>query len=54
MEKAYDQVEWNFVFEALNQLGFHKIWIDWIKECIYIVSYSMIFNDEVIGLSSPT
>jgi len=47
MKKAYDKVEWNFLFEALKQLGFHPRWIHWIKECISTVSYSIIVDDEV-------
>jgi len=27
MEKAYDRVEWPFLFEALLKLGFHPTWI---------------------------
>jgi len=49
MEKAYDRVEWNFLLEALKQLGFHSKWIHWIRECISTVSYSIIVNDEVTG-----
>ena len=49
MEKAYDRVEWNFLLEALKQLGFHSKWIHWIRECISTVFYSIIVNDEVTG-----
>ena len=38
MEKAYDRVEWPFLFYALKQLGFHPKWINWIKECVTTVS----------------
>ena len=54
MKKAYDRVEWAFLFEALKQLGFHKKWINWIKECITTVSCSVIINDEVYGFFKPT
>ena len=50
MEKAYDRVEWTFLFDALKQLGFHKKWITWIKECVTTVSYFVIVNDEVLSL----
>ena len=54
MEKAYDRVEWPFLFEVLRQLGFHQQWINWIKECVTTVSYSVIVNDEVCGFFHPT
>ena len=54
MEKAYDRVEWGFLFEALKQIGFHSKWISWIKECVTTVSYSVIVNDEVCGFFKPT
>ena len=47
MEKAYDRVLWAFLFYALKQLGFYQKWINWIKECVTTVSYSIIVNDEV-------
>jgi len=54
MEKAYDRVEWAFLFGALKQLGFHQKWIAWIKECVATMSYSIIVNDEVCGFFMPT
>ena len=31
MEKAYDRVERQFLFDALKHLGFHPQWIHWIR-----------------------
>jgi len=53
MKKAYDRVEWKFLFENLKQLGFHQKWISWIQQCVTTVSYSVIVNDVVSGFFSP-
>lgn len=29
-EKAYDKINWNFLFECLNQRGFKEKWCKWI------------------------
>jgi len=54
MEKAYDRVEWEFLFESLKILGFHQTWITRIQQCVTIVSYSVIVNDEVSRFFVPT
>jgi len=54
MEKGYDRIEWDFLLNCLQQLGFHVMWIQWIKECISIVSYSIIINNEPSGFFKPT
>ena len=54
MEKAYDRIEWDFLLNSLNQLGFHDNWIQWIKECISTVSYSLIINNEPHGFFKPS
>jgi len=54
MEKAYDRVEWDFLFRTLHLFGFHPKWIDLIKACISSVSYSIVVNDEVCGFFSPS
>ena len=54
MEKAYDRIEWDFLLACLQQLGFHDKWIQWIKECISTVSYSVIINNKPSGFFKPT
>ena len=54
MEKAYHIVKWKFLFEDLMQLGFHKKWIHWNKQCLTTVPYSVIVNDEVSGFFMPS
>ena len=53
MEKAYDIIEWDFIFKVLMEMGFHSTWISWIKECISSTSYSLIVNDAPNGLIKP-
>ncbi|CAN1221817.1 LINE-1 retrotransposable element ORF2 protein [Linum grandiflorum] len=50
MEKAYDRIEWCYLFSLLIKLGFSPTWVTWIKECITTTSFSVLLN----GNSSPT
>ena len=54
MEKAYDRIEWSFIRQCLEHLGFHSKWIQWIMECITSISYSLLVSDEPSGLIRPT
>ncbi|CAN0902963.1 LINE-1 reverse transcriptase homolog [Linum grandiflorum] len=54
MEKAYDRIEWNFLFEMLCRLGFHSSFIAWVEACITTFSYSVNFNGRRVGFFKPT
>ena len=49
IEKAYDQISWNFLFTVLQQMGFGIKWISWIKWCITTASFSVLVNGSSIG-----
>ena len=44
IEKAYDQINWNFSVMVLKKMGFREKWIVWIKWCISIASFSILIN----------
>ena len=54
MEKAYDRIEWDFLLNCLQQLGFDNKWINWVRECITTVTYSIIVNGESCGHFMPS
>jgi hypothetical protein len=53
MEKAFDPMEWSFILAILSKLGFHPIWINWIRICISSPSFSILINGSPFGHFSP-
>ena len=44
MSKAYDHIEWNFLIEVLQSMGFSQKWQNLIFNCISTVSFSVLLN----------
>ncbi|CAN0904410.1 LINE-1 retrotransposable element ORF2 protein [Linum grandiflorum] len=54
MEKAYDRLEWDYLFEAMSRLGFHNKFTSWIKACVTSVTYSINLNGRRFGYIKPS
>lgn len=44
MEKAFNNVNWNALFNILNRHGFGYKWISWMKWCISSAHLSVLVN----------
>ena len=44
IEKAYNHVNWNALFYLMKRMGFGAKWGRWMKACITIVWFSVLFN----------
>ena len=49
IEKAYDHVNWSFLFWLMEMMGFGAKWISWIQWCIGTVSFSVLINGTSSG-----
>lgn len=49
VSKAYDRVDWGFLFHQMRKLGFDNKWIAWIRLCVTTVTYSISFNGSQLG-----
>ncbi|KAL0381644.1 UNVERIFIED_CONTAM: hypothetical protein Sangu_0228700 [Sesamum angustifolium] len=49
LRKAYDTVEWDFLFATLRMFGFPAVFIRWIEECVTSAHFSIYVNGGVHG-----
>jgi len=49
INKAFDQVDWNYLLSVMIKMGFHKKWVDYIKLCLEFVQYLVMVNGDFIG-----
>ena len=54
MKKAYDRIEWDFLWQCLHAMGFPTQWVNWIKECVSNVSYSLKINGHTTQWFRPS
>jgi len=51
-EKAFDRIEWVFLFKALEALGFNDTWVQWVKS-LYKAASSAIKVNGTMGPDFP-
>jgi hypothetical protein len=51
-EKAFDRIEWSFLFEALARIRFYPKWIRWVSS-LYTLASSTIKLNGVEGSTFP-
>ena len=49
IEKAYDSIRWEFLFQVMGKMGFGGRWLSWIKWCISTASFSVLVNGSPAG-----
>ncbi|XP_060969051.1 uncharacterized protein LOC133036541 [Cannabis sativa] len=54
MEKAYDKMDWGFILNTLQGLGFHPTFTKWVEKCITIQRMGLLINGSVQGTISPS
>lgn len=54
LSKAYDRVDWNYLRQMMQKLGFAHRWVDWIMSCVTSVRYSVKFNGAILDSFAPS
>lgn len=49
VSKAFDSVNWDYLFAALQVLNFLLNTIQWIKECVCELKFSVLLNGSLCG-----
>lgn len=52
-EKAYDSLNWEFLFSMLSSFGFGSKWISWMKKCLSSARTSILVNGSPTKEFSP-
>ena len=47
--KAYDSIDWRFLWNVLRRRGFPATWIRWVKQCVTTVSFAILVNGRPQG-----
>lgn len=53
ISKAYDRVEWNFLWQMMIRLDFDEWWVKLAMETVCTAKYSILINREPKGFVQP-
>ena len=53
LSKAYDRVDWGFLKQAMERMGFSHRWVQWIMTCVTTVRYTIKFNGTLLESFAP-
>lgn len=45
-EKAFDSVDWSYLLEVLNAMGFSAKWRSWVRACLHSATTSVLVNSS--------
>ncbi|KAL0289092.1 UNVERIFIED_CONTAM: hypothetical protein Sangu_2629000 [Sesamum angustifolium] len=49
LRKAYDTVEWDFLFATMRLFGFLEVFIQWVEECVTTPTFFVCINGSAHG-----
>ena len=49
ISKAYDRVEWEFLYRIMLKVGLDSKWVQIAMETVFTASYSVLINEEPKG-----
>ena len=47
--KAYDSLDWRFLWNVFKRRGFPTIWIKWMKQCVCTTTFAVLVNGRPHG-----
>lgn len=54
ISKAYDKIEWDYLWCILTRIGFSLKWTNLVMELVCLVSFSFIVNESLRGYLHPS
>ena len=48
IEKAYNSISWEFLYQVMGRMGFGSRWLSWIKWCVSIASFLVLINGSPV------